>query len=169
MNMQDKITSLCTKFFQWLKIDITNLTVKCEDEERNIYFIHLETTDSKLIIWIHWQSLESIKHLLSRMIESQFDTNITIHLEVNDYLKSKDEKLYRYVDWRIDFVIRTQKEVTLPNFSSYERKKIHNYISTKNLDTVRAYSTGEWRDRMMHLAPVVKTVSSNFDIDWTDI
>ena len=167
--MQDKITALCTKFFSWLKIDITNLTVKCEDEERNIYFIHLETPDSKLIIWIHWQSLESIKHRLSRMIESQLDTSATIHLEVNDYLKSKDEKLYRYIDWRIDFVLRSQKEVSLPNFSSYERKKIHNYISEKNVDWIRAYSSWEWKDRIMHITPVAKTSSPNIDIDWIDI
>ena len=167
--MKTKIEKMCQEFFKWMSVDITNLTVKCEDEERNIFFIHLETTDSKLIIWTHGQTLESIKHLLSRMIENSFDTNITIHIEINDYLKSKDEKLYRYVDWRIDYVIKSQKEVSLPNFSSYERKKIHNYISEKKLDTIRSFSVWEWKERTMHLAPTGKSSNANIDIDWIDI
>ena len=167
--MKTKIEQMCQDFFKWMAVDITKLTVKCEDEERNIYFIHLETTDSKILIWTHGQTLESIKHLLSRMIENSFETGITIHVEINDYLKSKDEKLYRYVDGRIDYVVKSQKEVVLPNFSSYERKKIHNYISEKKLDTIRSYSDWEWKDRVMHLAPSWKTSNINIDIDWIDI
>jgi len=152
-----------------MKIDITNLSVKCEDEERWIYFIHLETSDSKLIIGTHWQSLESIKHLLSRMLERTIWDTIIIHLEVNDYLKSKDEKIFRYIDSRIDYVVKSQKEITLPEYSSYERKKIHNYISEKKLTNVRSYSVWEWASRTMHIAPVARSVSSNIDIDWIDI
>lgn len=169
MNMRTKIETLCNEFFSFMKIDIKSLKVVCEDEERNIYFVHLETPDSKLIIWTHWKWLESIKHLLSRMIESSFDTNITLHLEVNDYLKSKDEKLYRYIDWRISFVLKTQKEVMLPNFSSYERKKIHNYISEKKMTNIKSYSSWEWHDRVMHLAPTWKSMWWDIDIDWIDI
>jgi predicted RNA-binding protein Jag len=153
-----------------MAVEITKLTVKCEDEERNIFFIHLETTDSKILIWTHGQTLESTKHLLSRMIENSIESWITIHLEINDYLKSKDDKLFRYVDSKIDYVVKSQKEIVLPNFSSYERKKIHNYISEKKLDTIRSYSDWEWKDRIMHLAPSGKTSSNiNIDIDWIDI
>ncbi|EKE28781.1 MAG: hypothetical protein ACD_3C00014G0006 [uncultured bacterium (gcode 4)] len=167
--MKTKIEKLCQDFFGLMAVKTTSLTVKCEDEERNIYFIHLETEDSKLIIGTHWQTLESIKHLLSRMIENSFETNTTVHIEINDYLKSKDEKLYRYIDWRIDYVVKTQKEVVLPNFSSYERKKIHNYISEKKLETIRSYSMWEGKERMMHLAPSWKITNANIDIDWIDI
>lgn len=167
--MKTKIEQICQDFFNLMKIQVDSISVKCEDEERNIYFIALETPDSKLVIWTHWQTLESIKHLLSRMLETVIWSSVVIHVEVNDYLKSKDDRIYKYIDSRIDYVIKTQKEIALPNYSSYERKKIHNYISEKKLDTIRSYSVWEWRERVMHLAPVAKNQSSKIDIDWIDI
>jgi len=167
--MKTNIEQICQTFFQLMKIQVDSINIKCEDEERNIYFVTLETPDSKLVIWTHGQTLESIKHLLSRMIESVTWTWVVIHVEVNDYLKSKDDRIYRYIDSKIEYVIRSQKEVALPNYSSYERKKIHNYISEKKLDTIRSYSVWEWKERIMHLAPVSKVQNSNIDIDWIDI
>lgn len=168
--MKTNIEKIINDFFKWLQINIKDLVINCEDEERNIYFIKIETDDSKLLIWTHGQTLESIKHLLSRMLENSIHDNIVIHLEVNDYMKSKDDKLYRYIDWRIDYVVKSQKEISLPNFSSYERKKIHSYISEKNISNIRSYSVGEWKDRVMHLAPASKiSKDTNFDLDWTDI
>lgn len=168
--MKTNIEKIINDFFKWLQISIKDLVINCEDEERNIYFIKVETDDSKLLIWTHGQTLESIKHLLSRILENSIQDSIVIHLEVNDYMKSKDDKLYRYIDWRIDYVVKSQKEISLPNFSSYERKKIHSYISEKNISNIRSYSVGEWKDRVMHLAPASKILKdTNFDLDWTDI
>lgn len=167
--MKTKIEQICQEFFKLMKIQVDSVTVKCEDEERNIYYICLETPDSKLVIGTHGQTLESVKHILSRMIENSIGAWVVIHVEVNDYLKSKDDRIYRYIDSRIEFVIKSQKEVVLPNYSSYERKKIHSYISDKKLDTVRAYSMWEWKDRVMHLAPISKAPASDIDIDGTDI
>lgn len=152
-----------------MKIQVDSLSVKCEDEERNIYFIALETPDSKLAIGTHGQTLESIKHILSRMIESSTWAWVVVHVEVNDYLKSKDDRIYKYIDSRIEFVVRMQKEIALPNYSSYERKKIHNYISEKKLETIKSYSVWEWKERIMHIAPVSKSLNSNIDIDGIDI
>lgn len=167
--MKMKIESICQDFFKLMKIDIKNLTIKCEDEERWIYFVHLETDDSKLLIWTHWQTLEYIKHLLSRMIERQLWDSVVLHLEINDYLKSKDEKMFRYIDSKIDFVIKSQKNIVLPEYSSYERKKIHNYISEKKLTNIKSYSEWEWKERAMHLTYISKVNNSNIDIDWIDI
>ncbi|MBP8016516.1 KH domain-containing protein [Candidatus Gracilibacteria bacterium] len=166
--MLNKIKDLCTQFFEMLKIEITSLDIKCENEERNIYFINLQTPDSKLIIGMHGQNLESIKHVLSRMIESLIQKQCIIHLEINDYLKAKDEKLYRYIDGRIDYVLKTQKTIKLPDFTAYERKKIHNYLSDKKIDSIKAYSEGEGVNRFMYFE-YCKPVNMDIDVDGTDI
>lgn len=75
-------------------------------------------------------------------------------MEVNDYLKSKDDRLFRYIDSRIDYVLKSGKEIALPNFSAYERKKIHSYVSEKKSDKIRSFSVGEKGDRMLHFAPI---------------
>ncbi|MDD2487604.1 MAG: KH domain-containing protein [Candidatus Gracilibacteria bacterium] len=150
--MKEKIQELCEKFFTLSGIKVDALTVSCEDQDKNIFFIKLETPDSKLIIGTHGQTLDNIKHLLNRMIESSVGKNFTIHVEVNDYLKLKDEKLYRYIDGRIDYITKNGKSVVLPNFTPYERKKIHSYISDKNIEGLKAHSEGEGKERFMHIS-----------------
>lgn len=191
--MKEQIKELCDKFFNLSWVVVDSLDIICEDSTKNIFFIKLETPDSKIIIWTHGQTLDNIKHLLSRMIENSIWKNFTIHVEVNDYLKLKDEKLYNYIDWRIDYLMKNNKSIILPNFSPYERKKIHNYISTKNIDWLKTYSEWEWKERFMHMSyswPIKPqsqnkstSTSSNptpsftksrprtidIDIDWIDI
>lgn len=168
--MTEKILDLVNKFFSLLWVQIDSLSVKNEDEKRNIFFIDLQTPDSKLIIWIHGQTLENIKHLLSRMIENIVGDRCTVHIEINDYMKSKDDKLFRYIDGRIDYVMKNNKEIKLPNFSSYERKKIHNYLSEKNIDWLTAHSEWVWADRVMHLSySKTKKDIMDLDLDWIDI
>jgi predicted RNA-binding protein Jag len=48
-------------------------------------------------------------------------------------MKAKDDKLYKYIDGRLDYVIKNLRDITLPDFNAYERKKIHTYISSKNI------------------------------------
>lgn len=153
MIMMTKIKEVSEKFFTWMKTEFTSLEVRCENEEKNIFFLTLQTPDSKLIIGTHWQTLDSIRHILTRMLDNILWVNIILHIEVNNYLQSKDDRLYRYIDWRIDFVIKTWREIVLSNFSAYERKKIHTYISSKNLTNISSYSVWEWKDRVMHLCP----------------
>ncbi|EKD66058.1 MAG: hypothetical protein ACD_49C00067G0044 [uncultured bacterium (gcode 4)] len=168
--MKEQIYDLCYKFFTLSKIQVDSLSVELEDEKRNIYYVKLETPDSKLIIWIHGQSLDNIKHLLGRMIEGIVWKNCVIHLEVNDYLKSKDDKLYKYIDSRIDYITKNNKEITLPNFTSYERKKIHSYIWDKKIEWLTAWSDWVWAERVMHISySKPKTVNIDIDIDWIDI
>jgi len=48
--MKEQIYDLCNKFFTLSKIQVDSLSVELEDEKRNIYYVKLETPDSKLII-----------------------------------------------------------------------------------------------------------------------
>jgi predicted RNA-binding protein Jag len=68
------------------------------------------------------------------LINRKAEENIIIHVEVNDYLKSKDDKLINYIKNKIDYVKETNKDFRLPFFSAYERKKIHSYVSDLKSD-----------------------------------
>jgi len=56
-----------------------------------------------------------------------------------------------------------QKEIKLPFFSSYERKKIHNYIADKNIDDIGTRSEGEGRERRLYICkkPKKMTIDMN--------
>ncbi len=119
------------KFFRGLGIELTSVTLS---EEGNDVSIRIETPDSPLIIGMHGKNLEVFQHLLSRMIEKQIGHFIHLHLEVNDYMKSKDERLYRFLDSKIAFALESGKVLHIGNLNSYERKKAHNYIAEKKIE-----------------------------------
>ncbi len=83
---------------------------------------------------MHGKSIESIQHLLSRLLEKQTDNFVHVHLEVNDYMKQKDERLYQFLDSKIALVRSTGKDVQMPSLTSYDRKKAHGYISGKAIE-----------------------------------
>ena len=138
--MTDQIREIALRFFTLSGITIESLEATCQDESRGIFLITLKTPDSSLAIGAHGQNLDAIKHVLVRMIEKNVKRDLIIHIEVNDYLQEKDQKLFRYIDSKIDFVMRTNGRVALPHLTSFERKKVHNYVSEKNIDGLSTVS-----------------------------
>lgn len=146
--MQDTIQSLVTDFWTWLGISLEKVETIVTGEDVNI---HIQTPDSALIIGMHGKSLESFNHILGRMIEKVTGTFVHVHLEVNDYMKAKDERLFRFLDGKIAFVMSTGKPLRIPNLNSYDRKKAHNYISEKNIEKLTTHSEWTGTDRILVL------------------
>jgi predicted RNA-binding protein Jag len=101
---------------------------------------------------MHGKNMDAFQHLLSRMIENITKKYIHVHLEVNDYMKTKDERLFRFLDSKISFVMSTGKTSRIPNLTSYERKKAHNYIATREIAGLSSHSDGEGAERALFLA-----------------
>ena len=146
--MQDTIQSLVTEFWQWLGITLEKVETIVSGEDVNIY---IQTPDSALIIGMHGKSLESFNHILSRMIEKVTGSFVHVHLEVNDYIKSKDERLFRFLETKIAFVTTTGKSVRIPELNSYDRKKAHNYIAEKSIAGLSTHSEWAWAERALVL------------------
>lgn len=149
--MQQQITEIARNFFTLMGLTLEDVVVECQDEKKGIYLIQVKTPDSKILIGVHGQTLEMTKHLLTRILEKKLDTSLLIHLEVNDYLQAKDEKFYRYLESRISYAMRSGEEISLPNLTSYDRKKAHGYISDKKIEGFKSFSVGEGKDRELHL------------------
>lgn len=162
--MESIIKNIVEEFFSKMLVDFSNLEVTKELE--NIYYIKLETTDSSLIIWTRWRNLDDIKNILKILINKKAEENIIIHIEVNDYLKSKEDKLINYIKNKINYVKETNKDFKLPFFSAYERKKIHSYVSDLNSD-IYTKSEWEWKDRRLYICK--KNNKITIDLDWIDI
>ncbi|MDD5376812.1 MAG: hypothetical protein PHH16_01715 [Candidatus Gracilibacteria bacterium] len=149
--MQEQILAIARNFFTLMGLALEDVIVECQDEKKGIYLIQVKTPDSKILIGIHGQTLDMTKHLLTRILEKKLGETFLIHLEVNDYLQAKDEKFYRYLESRIAYAMRSGEEISLPNLSSYDRKKAHGYISDKKIEGFKTFSVGEGKDRELHL------------------
>lgn len=162
--MLEEIQKLTLTFFEKLGTDFSDL--QTVEEVENIYRITLKSDDSHLLIWPHGKNLETITHLLKLLIAKKSQGHINIHVEVNDYLQQKDEKLLKFIGNKIDYVKSSGKEVILPFFTAYERKKVHSYVSEK-WGNVFTQSMWEWKDRRIHLCK--KDEKMTIDIDGDDI
>lgn len=158
----DIIKEITLDFFKKLLIDIESLEVLQESEK--IFYIKLKTVDSGLLIWYMWKTLDDIRSILKNVILSKtWETSLIIHLEVNDYLSKKDDKLFSFISKKIELV-KSWKDIVLPYYSPYERKKIHNYISSLNDDGIFTKSIWEWSERRMHICKKSKSIT--IDMDW---
>lgn len=122
--------ALFETFFTGLGITIESLEVR---EEGDDIQIDIKTPDSALLIGMHGKNIEPIQHLLSRIAEKKLGKYIHLHLEVNDYMKAKEERLFRFLDGKIEFVLSSGKVLQIKNLSPFERKKAHNYIALKQI------------------------------------
>ena len=144
--MNDTIQALVEQFWTWLGITLDKLETVIQDEDIDIT---IQTPDSALIIGMHGKSLESCGHILRRIIEKNTGGFVHVHLEVNDYMKAKDERLFRFLDSKISLTLSTWKKVQLQNLNSYDRKKAHNYIAEKSIENLSTHSEWSGADRVL--------------------
>jgi spoIIIJ-associated protein len=135
-------------FFQGLGVQIDSLEMH---EEGSDIHLRITTPDSSLLIGIHGKNIESFQHIFSRIGEKKLGKHVHVHLEVNDYMKAKDEKLFRFLESRIEWVRSSGKPTTIKNLSSFERKKAHNYIAEKHIEGLSTKSEGEGENRVLIL------------------
>lgn len=126
----------------------------------------MKSDDSALMIGPHGKHLEAITHILKILLSSQTQKHITLHIEVNDYMEKKDEKLFRFIESKIQKVKESGEEIVLPFFTSYERKKVHSFVAEHG-GTIYTQSRGEGRERRIYLCK--KDEKMSIDIDGSDI
>ncbi len=178
--MEAKIKEIVKNLLDKLLIEITDLEVIRNENEwfENNFDVKIKTPESAILIWNHWRTLDDFKNILRLLINNNFEEKIWINVEVNDYIEKKFDKLLSFVAKKIDYVKNTWKEVILPFYNWYERKKIHSYVSSLEDNIIETKSIWEWKDRRMHifLKPWVKIekkdenkkekISISIDLDW---
>lgn len=163
--MKENIEKITNDFFKWLDINIDEIIVT--EQEENIFLIKIETPDSGLLIWNHWKTFNDILHILRLIISNNSEEKMKIHLEINDYMKSKDERLQWFIESKIKYVESSGNDLKLPYYSAYDRKKIHGFVSDNNNDDIYTKSIWEGSSRRLYICKAEKKLT--IDIDWDDI
>jgi len=163
--MDEKINIIVNSFFEKLSVSVESIDVIQEEEW--IFLIKMKTDDSGMLIWPHWKNLESIQMLLRMMISKNLWNKIRLHLEINDYIENKDEKLFSFIKSKIISVEKYKKDIELPFYSSYDRKKIHSYVAEYWNWNIFTKSIWEWKERRLYICK--KDAKLTIDIDWDDI
>lgn len=163
--MIETIYEISRDFFDKLWFSFSDLEVISNLE--NVFTVKLKSSDSWFLIWNHWQNLESILRILKLLIVKKLWEKTIIHIEINDYLKSKDDRLISLVKSKIELINRNWKEIIMPVLSAYERKIVHGIIWELWWWRIYTKSIWEGKDRRIHIYKVDKRIT--LDIDSNDI
>ena len=176
--MVPEIKDFSHTFFDKLGLDIEKIEVTKQEE--NIFFLKIDTPDSGIMIWTHWVTFQSLQTLLRKLFKSKFWEETKLRLEINDYTQNKDQKLFSFIDREINKAKETGRNMKLPVLNSYERKKVHGYISDLKDPEIFTQSRWEWRERRLFIILSRNSVERprntykndsklEIDIDWEDI
>ena len=163
--MIEDIEKFIKTFFEKLEIQLDNINIIKQEE--NIFLITLETKESGMLIWSHGKNLDIIQNLLTIYIWKLLQNKVRLNIEINDYRKNKDDKLINFIKSKIDIIKKEWTDIKLPFFSSYDRKKIHSFVSELNNDLIYTKSIWEWNERRLYICKKNKKIT--IDIDGNDI
>ncbi|MDD3793394.1 MAG: hypothetical protein PHI37_01160 [Candidatus Gracilibacteria bacterium] len=163
--MIDKINSLTSEFFNNFLIKIDSIEVL--NQEKNIFLVKINSPESGLIIGPNGKNLDHISNILKLIIKRNISEPIKIHLEVNDYIKSKDDRLKIFILEKIKLVEKNGKDLMLPYYSAYDRKKIHSIVADYKNDKIYTKSIGEGNQRRLYICKVNEKIT--IDLDGNDI
>ena len=163
--MLNIIKDFTQSFFDKLNIKIDSLEIK--EEKTNIFLIKIKSEESQLLIWSQWKNLDAIQNIIRLIISKKVNLKTKIHLEINDYKQEKDTRLLQFITWKINSVKKTGKDIMLPYYSAYERKKIHSFVAEYNDDSI--FTKSIWKDKDRRLYICQKWTKLSIDIDWDDI
>lgn len=131
---------------------LTKIGVKYELElrmEGAAYFCQINTeSDAPYLIGKHGEMVQSLQRILEAILYNKFSEEVSVLVNVNDYREKQKERLEKIADNVATRVMSEERSAYLRSFSAYERKIIHEYISSKYPD-LQTVSEGEAADRKL--------------------
>jgi predicted RNA-binding protein Jag len=149
--MQEQIKKITLELLEKLELEIDWVEVIENTERKGNYDIKIKTPDSAILIWKHWNTFEDLKNILRNILKNISKERIWINLEINDYIAKKFDRVLDFVARKIEYVEQTWREVILPEYNWYERKKIHSYVASLEDPKIYTKSIWEWKERRMHI------------------
>ncbi|PIR42777.1 hypothetical protein CO058_03380 [candidate division WWE3 bacterium CG_4_9_14_0_2_um_filter_35_11] len=113
--------------------------------------IEIKTEQSNLLIGYHGETLSSLQHILNVMLYKEFKEQARVVIDISGYRQERERKLIELAISASDKARFINKSVALYPMNSYERKIIHEKVST--LDGVSSISEGEGYSRRVIIVP----------------
>jgi len=146
----EKIETIKNETEELLKKMIDKFTVEV-NEENGVFHVNIKTEEASTIIGRFGETIRSLQKILEVILYKTFGQSVEVLVNVNDFRQKQKEKLENLVESLAKKVEETGQEQTVNNLSSYERKMIHQLVTSK-YPNLTSYSTGEGRLRRLVIA-----------------
>ena len=144
----DKITTIKTETQELLNKMISKFEVEVADDG-GIFQVIIKTDEEvSTVIGRHGETIRAIQKILEVILYKKFNERVEILVNVNDFREKQKERLETMAREYAEQTKSTGNPGYINNLSSYERKLIHEYI-TSNHPELTTSSVGEGRERQL--------------------
>ena len=144
---QKVIKETVEKLLQMLEIEGT-FSIETKDDVASVV---LETKDSGMVIGYHGDMLESLQLVFSFCVSKKIERFVRVSIEVGEYKKNRTDWLQTLTAQTKEQVLVEQKEISLPNLKSWERRIVH--LLLEKDEEVVSESVGQGKDRTLVIKP----------------
>ena len=148
---KSKIAEILTNILTQLGLVEDQIKIELADDENINISITIPQENAGIFVGHHGEGLSSLRMIFSLIIFQRFAIWPKLHLNVNDYQERREETLKDLAQDAAERAVSLQKEIILPNLSSYERRIIHMFLS--EFPGVKTESRGEPPFRQMVIVP----------------
>ncbi len=140
--------------------DVIHLIMEClnvnyrifTEEWKETTYINVETAGvDGLLIGRKGDTLNSLQHLVGRIVSRKMRGYQRLTLDIGGYLKNRQEILKQKALKAADRARRTNSEVALEPMNSAERRIVH--ITLANLEGIITYTVGDGENRKVCVSP----------------
>ncbi len=125
---------------------LSNIEITTEVEIDGDYFnVNLVSTNNSILIGKDGKTLNALQIILRQIFRNQINLPAKINLDISNYRIDKLKKIDKEIEHIIKEVKSTKMDVYLDPMNAYERRYVHNLVSShKNVTT---QSVGEGTER----------------------
>lgn len=109
------------------------------------YSVIIVADDASILIGKDGRTLNSIQTILRQALRSQGNFNIKVNIDISNYKVKKEKSLSFEIKKICRDVLKTKMDVKLDPMNSYERRIVHNTVSS--FDKLYTESVGETPNR----------------------
>lgn len=142
----DKSQTVKTEAEALLSKMVSNYEIEVEQEEEVYHVIIKTEDDAPTVIGRHGETIRAIQKILEVILYKSLGEPVHLLVNVNDYREKQKERLEGIASQLAEKTKSTRSSSHMRGLSSYERKIVHEYI-TSNYPDLTTYSVGEGRDR----------------------
>lgn len=148
---KDKTISVLNNILTLTGLNLDQIKIDVDEEENINISLTVPEENAGIFVGRHGEGLASLRMIFSLIIFQRFNSWPKLHLNVNDYQERREDALRELATNAAQRSIELQKEIILPNLSSYERRLVHMIL--EEIPEVKTESRGEAPYRQMYIIP----------------
>lgn len=132
---------LLSKFIDTFELEVT--------EDHGLFHVLIKTdAEAPVVIGRHGETIKAVQKLLEVVLYKKVGESVDLLVNVNDYREKQKERLVEIADRSVQKALEFKSASYIRGLSAYERKVIHEYVTTKHPE-LASYSTGEGKERRL--------------------